>query len=438
MSETVINTTIVKDVISNSKFSMLHFTVFILCLFAIMGEGYNIFLYGAVLPLLVEEWSLSPAQAGIIGSYSLVGMMLGSMLFGWLADKVGRKNVIMVCIAFYSVFTALGGFASSSELFSWYRFFAGLGIGGVVPNVIALTADYSPRNLQNTMVSIMLCGMQVGGILGPAISMATMNNYGWHAVLWVGSVPLLLIPVMLKYMPDSVDFLIHKRQTEQIRKILKSIKPDFDLKKIVLEDEGKTKVKPGIKSLFQGGRAKNNVIFCVAYFMSLLMIYGLGTWLPELMIRTGYDVSASLVFPIILNVGCILGTFIFAVIADKFLAPKKLLVILFLIAAGSLVLLGFKYSTIILYILVFITGACTYGNQNLANAFVSQSYPSSVRSTGLGLCNAVGRMGAIFGTAFWGLLLQWNLPSYAVFVIFAIPALITAASYFMADNVNSL
>jgi AAHS family benzoate transporter-like MFS transporter len=434
MPKVIINPTTAKNMINNSKLSLFHFTVFILCLSATMGEGYNIFLYGAVLPLLTKEWSLSSVQAGIIGSYGLIGMMLGSVIFGWVADKVGRKSVIIICVTLYSLFTVLCGFAASPVSFSWLRFLAGLGIGGVLPNVIALTTDYSPKALQNTMVAIMLCGMQFGGILGPAISMATMNKFSWHAVLWMGGIPLLLLPFMLKLLPESLTFLIHKEKTEHVRKVLSLLQSDIDLNEIVVIDEHRIEEKPRLISLFRSGFARNTTMFCIAYFMSLLMIYGLGTWLPELMIRTGYDLNASLIFPIVLNVGCILGTFLFAIIADKWLGAKKLVVILFLIAAASLILLGFKYHVMVLYTLIFITGACTYGTQNIANAFVSQYYSSHIRSTGLGLCNGIGRLGAIFGTAFWGILLQWNLSVQADFLIFAFPSFIASLAFFVAKD----
>lgn len=431
MKEVIIDPTTARNIINESKFGPFHFTVFILCLLTTTGEGYNIFLYGSVLPLLSTEWSLSSIQAGIIGSYGLIGMTLGSFIFGWIADKIGRKKVIITSVVLFSVFTALCGFATSPVSFSWFRFIAGLGIGGLLPNVIALTTDYSPKASRNTMVAIMLCGMQLGGILGPVVSMAT---FSWHAVLWMGGIPLLLLPLMIKYLPESINFLIQKGKKDQVVKVLSSIKPDFTGTSVVLRDEHEDKEKPKVSSLFQGGRARNTIMFCTAYFMSLLMIYGLGTWLPELMIRTGYDLSSSLIFPIVLNVGCILGTFLFARIADKWMNTKKLLIILYVVAAISLIFLGFKYGTLVLYILIFITGACTYGTQNIVNAFVSQFYPSHIRSTGLGLCNGVGRMGAIFGTSFWGILLQWNLSPQANFLVFAIPCVIAAMAFYIAKE----
>lgn len=435
MSEVIINRTTTRGIIQESKFSLFHFSLFIFCFLTTTSEGYNLFLYGAVLPLLTKDWSISSVQAGIIGSYGLIGMMAGSIIFGFIADKIGRKKVIMLSVILFSFFTILCGFANGPTSFSWFRFIAGLGIGGALPNAIALTTDYSPKALQNTMVAVMLCGIQLGGILGPAVSMATMENFSWHAVLWMGGAPLILLPFMVRLLPESYSFLLQKGETEKVKKILSKIRPDFMKDKIIIPDESKKRERPALNMLFQEGRALSSMMFWIAYFMTLMMIYGLGTWLPELMIRTGYNLSSSLTFSIVLSVGCIIGTFLFAFITDKWLSPRKLLIILYIIGAVSLVLLGMKYSMPVLYLVIFITGACIYGSQNIANAFISQYYPSQIRSTGVGICNGLGRLGAVFGTAFWGILLQWNLSPQTNFFVFAIPSLIASlAFFFVKDN----
>ncbi|MDR1321873.1 MAG: aromatic acid/H+ symport family MFS transporter [Gracilibacteraceae bacterium] len=376
--------------------------VFILCFFITTGEGYNLFLYGAVLPLLKAEWSLSPSQAGFIGSSSLVGMMLGSILLGVMADKVGRQKTLLLSVALYSLFTFLGGFAHSALAFTVYRFLCGIGIGGALPNVTALAADYAPPRLRNTLVAVVLCGIQFGGLLGPAVGIFTAQRFGWRAVLFFGGVTVILLPFMWKYIPKQgpADMSGPANQGGEER-----------------------------ANIFRTGHPRNNIMFWLAYFMTLLMIYGLGTWLPELMMRGGASLNGSLVFPIILNVGCIIGTFILATLADKWIKPRILLIILYLAGALSLAALGWGHSIPALGAIIFVTGACTYGTQNIANAYVSQYYPPAIRSTGLGWCNGVGRLGAVFGTAFWGFLLEWELSQPVIFLVFAVPALLAGLAF---------
>src|SRR3954454_846148 len=161
----------VPDIISESKFNRFHFWLLFWSCFIISFDMYDLVIYGSVLPVLMEEWSLSPVQAGAIGSYGFIGMMIGAILFGIVADKLGRKKVLITSVVLFSAATALCGFAPGPIIFSILRFFSGLGIGGVMPNVIALLTDYGPKKMRNMMVSIALCSFPIGGILAAFVAM---------------------------------------------------------------------------------------------------------------------------------------------------------------------------------------------------------------------------------------------------------------------------
>jgi AAHS family benzoate transporter-like MFS transporter len=231
--------------------------------------------------------------------------------------------------------------------------------------------------------------------------MLTIGRLSWRAVLWLGGVTIFLLPFIHRHLPESR----------------------------VFSQEGGAG-----RSFLRIGRTRNHVMFWLAYFMTLLMIYGLGTWLPELMLRGGVNMASSLSLLVILNIGCILGTFALATIADKWVNPRKLLITLYMAGAVSLGLLGLPHSLAALCAIIFIVGACTYGAQNIANAYVSQYYPPDVRSSGLGWCNGIGRLGAIFGASFWGFMLEWPLSVQAIFLIFAVPALTAATAFFFARD----
>lgn len=157
-----INTT---EVISNSKFNRFHFGLLAWCFIIILFDGYDLVVYGTVVPVLTEEWNLTSVEAGAMGSYGLFGMMFGAIFFGTLADRIGRKNVIAISLILFSLFTLLCGFASTPTIFSTFRFLAGLGLGGIMPNVIALLTDYAPKTMRSMVVSIVLCGYSFGGCL---------------------------------------------------------------------------------------------------------------------------------------------------------------------------------------------------------------------------------------------------------------------------------
>jgi AAHS family benzoate transporter-like MFS transporter len=416
-----------KNIISTSKFGGFHIALILLGLLVTAGEGYNLFLYGAVLPLLAEEWGLTEFMAGVIGSCGLLGMMFGAIIFGAAAGKFGKKRTLMLAVLLFSIFTFLGGTAAGPLVFSFFRFCCGLGLGGALPNIVALVTDYAPGKLQKAMVSIMLCGIQIGGLLGPAVSLLTLEKYGWRATLWLGGATIILLPFLQKFLPEAYTFLLERERETELEILLRKIRPErnFDIstaaaqiKTVVTEPETRA----------DGASRYNMCAFLLVFFMTLLLIYGLGTWLPELMIRGGNSLGSSLVFLIFLNCGSIICTFPLAALAEMW-RPRVLLVIIYALGAVLLISLGFPHSPPFLYAAVFFLGACTHGAQNLANAYVSQYYPPETRSGKLGLCNGIGRVGAIFGMTFWGFLLQQNLPLRTIYIIFAVPSLLAGLGF---------
>lgn len=419
------------QIINNSKFNKFHFMILFWCTFLIVLDGYDLTVYGAVLPFLIEKWGLTNVEAGAMGSYGLIGVMIGAIFFGPLADRIGRKKVILVCFIVFSVFTGLCGTADSPITFSIYRFIGGLGLGGIMPNVIALMTDYSPKKMRSLTVSLVLCGYSVGGMLAPAFSIYLIPKFGWGIVYMLAATPLIFMPLIWKTLPDSPVFLAAKGQTAQLRKVLNKINPNgnyTDQDRFEQIDMKKETGMPVVQ-LFKNKRAISTSLFWATYFMSLLMVYGLSTWLPKLMMQAGYGLNSSLSFLIILQGGTIIGTIIIGKLADQF-GSKKMLVPMYSIGAIALLLLGFKNNMFIISLLVAITGACTIGSQNIMNAYVSQYYPPFLRSTALGMASGIGRIGAILGPTIGGVLLSMTLPIQVNFLAFAVPGLLATAALF--------
>lgn len=420
----VFNTT---EIIEKSKFNKFHALVLFWCTFIIILDGYDLAVYGAVLPILIEEWGLSSVEAGAIGSYGLVGVMFGAIFFGPLADRIGRKNVIIICFVLFSIFTGLCGLAQSPTDFSIYRFIAGLGLGGIMPNVIALMTDYSPKSMRSLTVAIVLCGYSIGGMLAPLLSIYLIPSFGWEIVYIVAAVPVLLLPLIWKTLPDATVFLAVKGKNKELRNIMQKIEPSISFTdKDSFEKPDITK-EAGIPvvQLFKNKRALSTSMFWIAYFMCLLMIYGLNTWLPQLMVKAGYGLNSSLSFLIILHAGTIVGTLVIGKLADKY-GSKKMLIPMYIVGTICLILLGFKADMWVISLLVAVTGACTIGAQNIINAYVSQYYPPFLRSTALGISSGVGRIGAILGPTIGGILLTMNMPIQINFLAFAIPGVLAA------------
>lgn len=418
-----INTT---EVIGNSEFNRFHFGLLVWCFIIILFDGYDLVVYGTVVPILTEEWNLTSVEAGAMGSYGLFGMMFGAIFFGILADRIGRKNVIAISLILFSLFTLLCGFASTPTIFSSFRFLAGLGLGGIMPNIIALLTDYAPKKMRSMVVSIVLCGYSFGGMLAPILGIFLMPSLGWQSIFWFAGIPLLFLPIMMKQLPETSSHLIRMNRKDELISTLSKVSPktNFNIEDEIIEMK-KTESNLPVVGLFKDSRTLSTLMFWIAFFMCLLMVYGLNTWLPKLMIEAGYALNSSLGFLIVLQGGAIVGTLIIAKLCDRY-GSKKMLVPLYALGAVCLTLLGMGGNTFVIYTLVAIAGACTIGAQNLVQAYVSQYYPPNIRSTALGMASGIGRIGGMLGPLLGGFLLSISMPIQLNFIAFAIPGLLAA------------
>ncbi|WP_150303542.1 MFS transporter [Pseudomonas saliphila] len=418
----------VNDVIDNAIFNRFHWKVLFWCTLIIIFDGYDLVIYGVVLPILMDQWQLSPYVAGLLGSSALFGMMFGAMGFGMLSDRVGRKKVIIGCVMLFSVTTVINGLATTPWEFGALRFIAGLGIGGVMPNVVSLMSEYSPARRRSTLVALMFSGYAVGGMISAGLGIWIVPNFGWQIMFFLAGVPLLLLPLMLKYLPESVAFLMAQKRENEARHVLRQVAPLMDIRQEdVLEVPPTSNSKAPVLELFRDGRAMSTMMFWVAFFCCLLMVYALGSWLPKLMSSAGYALSSSLMFLMVLNVGAIIGAVGGGWLADR-LSLRSVLVAFFMLASASLVALGYDNPMWVLYTLVGIAGATTIGSQILLYAYVAQYYPTSIRSTGLGWASGIGRNGAIVGPLVGGALLAMAMPHHLNFLALAVPGVIATVA----------
>ncbi|WP_434082588.1 MFS transporter [Acinetobacter terrestris] len=421
------NTVNVNEVIDKAKFTPFHFKVVFWCLIIILFDGYDLAINGVTLPLLMQDWGLSAVQAGMLASTALAGMMFGAMMFGTLADKIGRKKVIMICVLLFSGFTFAGGFASNPTEFGVLRFLAGLGIGGVMPNLVALTSEYAPARLRATLVTTMFSGYAVGGVMAALLGAWFTPDFGWQIMFFIAGIPLLLLPLIWKFLPESLTFLVKAQKHDNARQIMQRLDDQLSLNAQTQLALSEIKIaEPAfVSSLFKQGRTANTLLFWLAFFMCLLTLYALGSWLPKLMMAAGYSLGNSLMFLLAMNIGAVIGTVGGGILADKF-HLKPVIITLCLSGAVALSLLGFKSPQPVIYFLVAVAGASAIGGQILLYSYVAQYYPLTVRSTGIGWASAVGRSGAIVGPILIGMLLGMELPHQLNFMAVGLPVVIVA------------
>lgn len=416
----------VSQVIDNARFTGFHWTVMCLCSLLLIFDGYDLFIYGVVLPVLMQEWNLTAVQAGALGSYALFGMMFGAFVFGPLADRIGRKNGVMISFVLFSVSTFVSGFANTPSEFGIYRFLAGLGCGGLMPNAVALMNEYAPKRARSTLVAIMFSGYSLGGVLCAGLGIYLLPRHGWQSMFFVAALPLLLLPVIMWKLPESIGFMLRRGEEAKTREMLNRMSPDIGISPDtqLLMAESRVAGAPML-DLFKGGRIVGTLMIWVSFFCCLLMVYALGSWLPKLMANAGYSLGSSLSFLLMLNFGGVVGAILGGRLGDRFSLPKVVLAF-FVLGTVSIALLGFNSPMPVLYLLIGLAGATTIGTQILLYANAAQFYPLSMRSTGLGWASGIGRTGAIVGPLLGGSLLAAALPLKMNFLVFAIPGLVAA------------
>lgn len=423
----------INETIDNAKFSLFHWKVLVWCLLIIIFDGYDLVIYGVALPLLMQQWSLTAVQAGLLASAALFGMMFGAMIFGTLSDRLGRKKTIMICVTLFSGFTFLGAFATNPVEFAILRFIAGLGIGGVMPNVVALMTEYAPKKIRSTLVAIMFSGYAIGGMTSALLGAWLVKDMGWQIMFLIAGIPLLMLPIIWKFLPESLAFLIKSGKEEQAKQIINKLLATRDIhQNTQLVFNENIHHEAPVKALFQDGRAFSTFMFWIAFFMCLLMVYALGSWLPKLMLQAGYSLGASMLFLFALNIGGMVGAIGGGALADRF-HLKPVITSMFVIGAAALILLGFNSPQIVLYSLIALAGAATIGSQILLYTFVAQFYPTTVRSTGMDWASGIGRIGAIIGPVLTGALLTFELPHQMNFLAIAIPGVIAAFAIFLVN-----
>jgi MFS transporter, AAHS family, benzoate transport protein len=401
-----------------ATFNSFHGKIFAWCFLIIVIDGYDLAVTGAALPAIMEQMKVGARVAGLMASSALFGMMFGAAILGFLGDKIGRRWSISISIILFSVFTTAAGLMRDPISFSMMRFLAGLGIGGVLPAVVVQLTEYSPRKVRVLMTTGMSSGYAVGGVLAAVLGKQLIGDFGWQAVFIAAAAPLLLVPFILKVMPESLSYMIAKQDDTDLRRVVREIRPDLKLRpddRFVVPDVDKAQ-GASVSRIFQDGRAISTLLFWTAFFSGMFMIYALGSWLTKLMAMSGYSLGSALTFLICFNVGALAGAVFGGFLSDRF-RIKYVVVVMYALGGVFLYLMTVPLPAGWLYVLVGLIGACTSGAQIVVYAYCGQYYPMAIRSTGVGFASGVGRMGAIVAPLLIGQIVALNLPLRENFLV---------------------
>jgi AAHS family 4-hydroxybenzoate transporter-like MFS transporter len=425
-----------EQVIDQQSFGKFHFRVAALCAVSVLLDGFDAQVMGFVAPSLAQQWHISRAALSPILSSGLLGMLLGALLFGPLADRFGRKPVLVFCTLWFGIFSLLTSRADSVQSMLVLRLITGFGLGGTMPNAIALTAEYMPKRIRATGVMIMFTGFTIGAAAGGVVAAALIPHFGWQSVFVLGGLLPCGAAMFLFGLPESLRFLVLKGgEDSRLANILHKVAPDVKVPPGTSFVAGERRERGFVvKQLFALGRAKLTLLLWVIYFMSLLDLFFLNSWLPTILHDAGLSLRQAILITTMFQVGgavasIFLGRFIDRMTSYRVLAWAYLgaSVCVFLVgAAGTSVVLG--------TIVVFAAGFCVIGAQTGANALTAESYPTGIRSTGTGWALGIGRIGSIVGPLVGGLLLSSELEVKRVFWVAAVPPLIAAVASFVVTQ----
>lgn len=424
-----VNTLDIPAVIDRSKVSRSQWLILILVGITLVMDGFDVQSMAYVAPAIIAEWGVNRAELGPVFGAGLFGMLVGSLTLSVLADKIGRRPVLIWATVFFAVCMLLTVYARTIAELQAIRFIGGLGLGAIMPNAMAMASEFSPKNKRVTLMMLVSCGYTIGAVLGGVLSAWLIPLWGWKSVFYVGGIfPLLMAVLMYFWMPESMQFLVVKgRRLAEVGKTLKKIDPllKIDANTRYVVPESKQSGSPVIE-LFREGRAAATVILWVVNFMNLLNLYFLSSWLPTIATSVGLSPTTAVLVGTSLQVGGVLGTLLMGPLIDRY-GFFKVLVPCFALAAVTIAMIGQQSIALsLLFVVVTLSGFCIIGGQPAVNALAATYYPTTLRSTGVGWSLGIGRWGSIVGPVLGGLLIQFEWSNSQIFLLMAGPTVIAA------------
>lgn len=388
-------------------------------------DGYDLVVYGAVVSTFLRDPShlghVTPAIAGLLGSYALVGVMCGALIAGLVGDILGRRKVMLTSYAVFSVGMALTAMATTTTAFGWLRFATGLGIGSLLATTAALVAEYAPKGRKNTINAITNGGIPLGSLLAALLAIVLMQHIGWRGMFWIGALPIVtLLPLAYFKMPESIAWLVARGRLDEARALSERTGvPMPEAAPATASANAPAQAgKLGFAGLFSAHYLFPTLVLGLMSATGLMLVYSLNTWLPEIMLRAGFNAKGSLSFLAVLNGGSLFGALAASQAADRF-GPKPVVAACFATGALALVLLTLGFPLAGLLAIVAVVGLGTSGTQTLIYGFVANYYRTNVRAAGVAWCAGFGRLGGIGGPMLGSTLIGAGLALDAIFYVLA-------------------
>ena len=378
-----------------------------------------------VLPVLAKEWGLSPEQMGWIGSIGLIGMALGAVISGTLADRIGRKKVFTITVLMYALATGMCALAWSYESLLFFRFLVGFGLGGELPVAATLMSEYAPTKLRGRFIVLLESFWGIGWLVAACISYLIIPQFGWKIAFVIGTLPALYVFLIRLHMPESVRYLISKNKIEEAKEIILDLEKNLHViskpfeKSLTAAEMGSTNEKtPGPLSLFNSSYMKRTIMLWLAWFGIVYSYYGIFMWLPSIVFQQGFAVVKTFEYVLIMTIAQLPGYYCAAWLVDV-IGRKYTLSIFLLMSGVASYFFGNAASPETLLLWGATMSFFNLGAWGVIYTYTPELYPTSIRALGSGWAAGFGRIGGMIAPALVGIMLANQLGIGNVFLMFA-------------------
>ena len=434
----------VSRIVDTAPLRPFHVWLTFWCLLAMMSDGFDLLNASIAGPAIIKDWGISRAALGPVFSASLVGFFVGAPFFGYLGDRFGRRVAIISSLILIGVTTFACAWARDLQELLWLRFFSGLGLGGVLPNVIALMGEFTPVRYRATMMVVMSMGISLGGAVPGLVGVTLMPAYGWPVIFIVGGIIPIMIGLCLIFaIPESIKFMVLRGgRDEVVRRLVQKLDPSAPVEPatqfVFDQSEGSAATRGSPLALFRNGWAIVTVLVWLIFVLNLMANNLMNAWLPMIVQSAGHGTAQGSFAGSLYQLGGSAGGLCMGILMDRI--GLKILTIIFALAVPVLAFTGFVGSSeSLLLVMAFFSGCVVVGTQNALNASAGLIYPTALRANGVGYALGVGRVGSITGPLIGSLLTSLEMPLQMFFYVTAIaPLLCVVASTILLKQLRQV
>lgn len=395
-----------------------------MCVVINMLDGFDVLVMAFTAPVIATEWSLDPQSLGVLFSAGLFGMAAGSLFIAPLADRIGRRNIILLCLVVISLGMLASAFTDSVIELATTRIMTGLGIGGMLASITTITAEYSSQQRQGFAIALVQSGYPIGATIGGTIAAFLIVFYGWRSVFLFGATcSALMIPLVLRFLPESLEYLMLRKPDKALTKVNKLLQ-QLDQPQLDSLPQQDTVEKPSVFTLTSAPLRTATLLLWCAFFMVMLSFYFVLSWTPTLLADAGLRVEEGISGAVLMNIGGVIGGVSLGYLSSRF-SPHKLTGLYMILCALFMTVFGLlEVSVVLMLLLGFVIGFFVFGSMIGLYSIAPGLYGTAVRNTGMGWAIGIGRIGAIIGPSAAGLLLARGWTGADCFLAFSVPLLI--------------